>query len=145
MKDILKKLEYSTANPTPGPATWVEIPITKILAQNATLFAETAALADLIAGAKIGAAVDGNAKYPVILDPGASYLDALETALNAGEPVWVRETLHGGHTFVIGGETGLSGSVSLGRGGRGGFVMKLVDVYATGAETGDTYTITAGA
>ena len=143
MKDIIKALAYTLTNPVPGPATWVTIPMSSVLSDNASPFAEEAQYAGLLNGGQRIAATDGSAAYPVILDPAAvTALTALIAALNDGTPVWMRETLFGGETIVVGGETGCTGGATLGRGGRGGFVMKLIQLYSPGAETGDGYALT---
>lgn len=146
MKDVLTKLEYSTDYAgDEAAATFSEIPIGKIFADNASLFGEEPQYADLINGARRVAATTGSATYPYEYTPGDATLDALKTALDNGEPVWIRETIAPGHTILCGGETGCFGGVSLARSGYGGFAMQVVDVSAPGASLGDSFDATAAA
>ena len=146
MKRILTGLAWSTDyGADPAAATWTTITYGKLFGENASLFGEEPQYAELIGGGQRVAATDGSGSYPIEYVAPDAEVDGLAAALDAGTPVWVRETYAGGGTLIAGGDTGCYGGVSVPSTGRGSFLMRLFRVTVPGASTGDTHVVAAAA
>lgn len=146
IKRSIKFIEHSTDYAgDPLTATWTKIPHERLLANNSAPFGEDPVMLDLLGGGQIQAAADGSASYAVAYETDDTVAAPLRTALNAGTPVWIRETYVGGETLVAGGDTGCTGGSSVPSTTRGSVLVEVFNVTAPGAESGDTFTVAAAA
>ena len=148
MKGIVDLLEYSTDYVFPsgdGAATYVTIPVSQVLQDQADMPMEEPATQLNLNGQNLQSGVSNTFVWPVIIDDDDTWSAALKTASSNHTPVWFKVRQFGQQARVIGGRLGCQVTVGEGNAAQfGDFVVVLIGGMAVGADVDDTFELVAG-
>lgn len=147
MKGIVQQVDYSLDYVYPdgnAAATWVNIPVSPVLQENAVMPGEEPVGQQNLNGQNLQSGVNNTSTWPVILDDDDTFMAALKTASSNHDPVWLRVQMLNQTARVIGGLLGCQVMVGEQQAATfGNFVLVPVTFHAVGADADDTFELVA--
>lgn len=142
-KGVLAQVDYSTDYVFPdgdAAATYVEIPVAKVIQAGFDPPNEEAVTQPNVNGADLQAGVRNAFVLPVVQDDIDAFIAALKTASSAHTPVWFRFEMLNQNPRIVGGRSGCQVTIGESQAAQfGDFAATLIGGTTTGADSGDTF------